>query len=256
MQVYLDLVILLNFLVDLMLLLGTNRLSGFPPGWKRVIPAAALGGMYGGMCLVPGFSFLGSTFWRLVFLGLIASAAFGWRKSAVKRGGIFVLLSMALGGICMNLGEGDFWGILLAAGLVWVLCRIGFGGAIGGREYVPMEIRGSGKHIRLNALRDSGNTLRDPVTGEQVLVIDGEAAAELTGLTPAELARPLETLGKLPGMRLIPYHTVGNPGGMLLAMRFRDVTVGNWKGSAVVAFAPQAIGRGEGYRALTGGAAG
>ena len=30
MEVYLDLVIILNFLVDFLLLLGTNRLSGFP----------------------------------------------------------------------------------------------------------------------------------------------------------------------------------------------------------------------------------
>ena len=71
MRVYLDLVMGLNFLVDLLLLLGTNRLSGFPAGWKRTVPAAALGAMYSGGCCLPGFYFLGNTFWRLVCLGLI-----------------------------------------------------------------------------------------------------------------------------------------------------------------------------------------
>lgn len=255
MYVYLDLVVLLNFLVDLLLLLGTNRLSGFPPGWKRVILAALIGGLYGGACLLPLFSFLGNTLWRLVFLALMALTAFGYDRIAWKRCGIFVLLSMALGGISMNFGDGDFLGILAAAFLVWVLCNISFGGSIGGRTFIPVEIQNGEKHVRLIALRDSGNTLRDPITGEQVLVIDSAAAEDLTGLAGRELADPMGTMGKLPGLRLIPYRAVGQPGGMLLGLRC-GVCIGNWKGSAVVAFAPQSIGKGEGYRALAGGAIG
>lgn len=254
MRVYLDLVVLLNFLVDLLLLLGTNRLSGFPPGWKRVIPGAVIGGIYAGVCMMPGFSFLGNWLWRLTFLGLMAATAFGLDRTALKRCGVFVLLSMAMGGIFVNFSRGDILGLLAAAVLVWILCGIGFGGRIGGREYVPLEIRNGDRRIRLTALRDTGNTLRDPVSGEEVLVIDAAAAEELTGLTAAELTRPLESMGKLPGLRLIPYRSVGQPCGMLLAKRFEDVKIGQWKGAAVVAFAPQSIGRGEGYRALTGGA--
>lgn len=254
MRVYADLVMVLNFLVDLLLLLGANRLSGFPPGVKRAALAATLGAVYSGACLLPGFRFLGGTLWRLVSLGLMAVIAFGWNRPALKRCGVFVLLSMALGGIAVGLEGSGFWVLVPAAAGVWFLCRIGFGGQIGGREYVPLEIRHQGKSVQLTALRDSGNTLRDPITGEQVLIIDAEAARELTGLTEDQLKRPLETLSTLPGLRLIPYRTVGNPGSMLLAMRFQDVMVGNGRGAALVAFAPQEIGRGEGYRALTGGA--
>lgn len=256
MRVYLVVVIFLNCLVDLLLLLGTNRLSGFPTVWTRTVSAAVLGGFYAGACLLPGFSFLGNTLWRLVFLGLMGAAAFGCDRTALKRCGIFLLLSMALGGVAVNLSEGDAIGLLAAAVLVWLLCRIGFGGSVAGREYVPLEIRNGGKVLRLIALRDSGNALRDPVTGEQVLVIDAAAAEELTGLTPAQLAAPLKTIGAVPGLRLIPYRTVDRSGGLLLAMRFRDVTVGKWKGPAVIAFAARSIGSGEGCRALTGGAMG
>lgn len=256
MFVYLDLVAGLNFLVDLLLLLGTNRLSGFSPGWKRVVPGAALGGLYGGLCVIPTFAFLGSTFWRLVFLVLMAVVAFGFDRSALKRCGVFLLLSMALGGIAVSFGKGDVLSVVFAAVLVWVLCRIGFGGIIGGRQYMPLEIRWGDIVLSLTALRDSGNSLRDPITGEQVLVIDSAAAKALTGLTAAQLAEPLKTMEAVPGLRLIPFRTIGQPGGMLLARRFDDVRIGNQKGSAVVAFAPQDIGRGEGYRALTGGAIG
>ena len=45
MKIYLDLVVILNFLVDFLLLLGTNRLSGFPASPLRAAAAAALGAL-------------------------------------------------------------------------------------------------------------------------------------------------------------------------------------------------------------------
>ena len=60
---------------------------------------------------------------------------------------------------------------------------------------------------------------------------------------------------KQPGLRLIPYASVGQRGGLLLAMRFRDVKLGGKDGSALIALAPEPIGRGEGFQALAGGMA-
>ena len=48
--VYLDLVMLLNFLVDFLLLLGTNRLSGFPAAPGRCALAAVFGSVYAAGC--------------------------------------------------------------------------------------------------------------------------------------------------------------------------------------------------------------
>lgn len=249
MTVYLDLVMGLNFLVDLLLILGTNRLSGFPPGVKRGCLAAALGALYSGVCLMPGFSFLGSTLWRLVSLGLMGSVAFGWNQSALRRTVVFVLLSMALGGIATGFGRGNLTSLIVSAAGVWILCSMGFGGRIG-QEYIPVEIRHHGKQLKLMALRDTGNTLRDPITGEGVLVISADAAKELTGLTDDDLRHPVETAAVHPGFRLLPYHAVGQPGGMLLVKRVSDMTVNGKNGSALVAFAPDVIGRGDVYQAL------
>ena len=122
MEIYLDLVMVLNFLVDFMLLLGTNRLSGFPLGPSRCALGALLGSVYSGACLLPGFRFLGNILWRSISLGLMGVACFGWSPSAVKRSGIFLLLSMALGGIALSLGRNDFGALILA--LVFLLGRI------------------------------------------------------------------------------------------------------------------------------------
>ena len=255
MTVYLDLVMVLNFLVDLFLLLGTNRLAGFPSEWKRCIGAALLGAVYSGACMLPGFRFLGNLLWRGVSLGLMSAVAFGLDKSAVKRGGIFLLLSMAMGGIAMSMGRGDWAGIVLCGALCWGLCRISFGGNVGQQEYVPVTLHHSGATAAVIALRDSGNTLRDPVTGEQVMILAGHIAQRLTGLTEDQLRHPLETIAErsLPGLRLIPYCSVGCAEGFLLALRFEDVKIGNRQRSALVAFAPDGLGRGAVYQALTGG---
>lgn len=254
MEVYLDLVVILNFLVDFLLLLGTNRLAGFPLEGKRTALAAALGGLYSGACMLPGFRFLGSLLWRIVSLTLMALLAFGWNRSALKRCGVFVLLSMALGGIALSFGRANFPALILAAAGMWLLCRVAFGDTVGGRDYVPIEITNAGTKVSLIALRDSGNTLRDPISGEQVLVIDSQTAEKLTGLSRNQLRKPLETMAARPvsGLRLIPYRAVGQGTGMLLGMRFDNVKIGQCVQSTVVAFAPEGLG-GSMYQALTGG---
>lgn len=255
MTVYVDLVVLLDFLVDFFLLLGTNRLAGYPPGWGRCAGAAALGGIYAGMCLLPGFSFLGNLFWRIVVLGIMASLAFGFEKSALRRGILFVLLSMALGGIAYGLGRGGFLSLTGAALALCALCMLGFQNQAAGLQYVPVELNHGGKCIHVTALVDTGNTLRDPLTGERVLVVGAQVGQKLLDLTEQELCTPLETMVRrgTPGLRLIPYQAVGQTGSMLLALRCRDVRIGKKTCSAVVAFAPQVLGKGQGYQALIGG---
>lgn len=253
MTVYLDLVLGLNFAVDLLLLLGTNRLCGFPAGVLRSSGAAVLGATYAAACMLPRFSFLGSSIWRLTFLGLMGMLAFGLNRSAWKRTGIFVLLSMAMGGVAMGLGKSGFAGLILSAISVWILSRIGFGGRVGEKEYIPITVTEGDRTASVIALKDTGNSLRDPISGEQVLILGPREAEKLLNLSSEQLRRPLETLVSRPGLRLIPYNAVGQPGGVLLAKRFSDVKLGQRRGSAVIAFAPETIGTGQVYQALAGG---
>lgn len=251
---YLDILMLINFLVDYLLLTGTNRLSGFPSDHWRLLAAAGLGAVYSGGCYLPGFSFLGKLHWRLIALLLMTVIAFGWNRSAWKRSGVFLLLSMALGGMAMLAGGGNLTGLLVCLAGLWCLCDLAFGGRIGGRQYVPLEITRGNQTVRLIALRDTGNTLRDPISGEQVLVIGQKDAETLTGLTARQLSEPMETIsqGVVAGLRLIPYQAVGQKSGLLLAMRIQDVHIGGKLRPSLVAFAPHGLG-GDQYQALAGG---
>ena len=250
---YFCLTILLNFLVDFLLLMGANRLAGFPHTPVRCILAAGISGIYGGMCLK--YSFLGMFLWYILALMLITMVAFGISKTMIRRGGLFILLRLAVGGIASGFSGGRFVGLLAAAAMVSLLCLLGFGGSVYGKEYVPVELCYNGKKLRLLALRDTGNMLRDPISGQSVLVVDAAAGETLLGLNLAQLADPITAVASacVPGLRLLPYRSIGSPQGMLAAIRLENTKIGDFRGSTVVAFAPQKLDSEEIYRGLTGG---
>ena len=254
MVVYLDLVVLLNFLVDGLLLMGANRLTGHEPGWKRCALAAAVGGIYAGVCMLPDFAFFGNLFWRMVSLGAMAVIAFGWNWGALRRGAIFVLLSMALGGMALGVGRGNFGSLVLAAGGVALLCAMGIRSPLGMEKFQSVELHWRGETVKLTALVDTGNTLCDPITGSSVLVVGMDVGNRL-GISREMICDPITamTTQNIPGARLIPYRAVGKPGGMLLLLRFDRVLLGGKEISPMVAFAPEEIGRTDGYQALAGG---
>ena len=256
-KVYVDAVMAINFAVDFLLLLGTERLSGIHGSRKRLLAAALLGALYSGVCLLPDFRFLGNAVWRTVSLVLMGSIAFGWSRSAAQRCGLFGVLSLALGGMATAVGRSDLPALALAGVGLWCLCCMSGMSCPVSREYIPLEIQYGQQLVKLLALRDTGNTLRDPITGKQVLVINSDAAAKLTGLSSQQLQTPLETVAKRPieGLRLIPFHTVGQGSGMMLAMAFDSVIINGRKERCVVAFAPENFGEKGVWQALVGGTA-
>lgn len=254
MTVYLDLVIFLNFLVDGLLLVGANRLTGHPPGWRRCALSATLGGVYAGVCMLPGWRFLGDILWRIVSLAAMAVIAYGWNMGALRRGTIFVLLSMALGGMAIGLGKSDLPSLILSAAGIMLLCMLGIRSPLGIDKYQKVQLQWRGQTISMTALVDTGNTLRDPITGEGVLVVGMDVGTQL-GISREMICDPITAMAQesIPGARLIPYRAVGKPGGMLLMIRMEQVQLGGRSISPMVAFAPEEIGRNEGYQALAGG---
>lgn len=244
-----------RFAIIYLLLLGTNRLCGGAASLKCCLAAAVLGGVHSWGCLQPGFSFLGNVFWRCVFLILISGVAFGWSVQGLKNGAVFMLLMLALQGITPEAGVGRPLAALLGVGCLCVICILGFGGRPSAGACVPVELNYMGKCIRILALRDTGNFLKDPITGQSVLVVDAHVAQQLTGLTSQQLGSPLQVLTEklLPGLRLIPYRALGKENGLLLAMRLPKVRIGSWQGSSLVAFAPGMLTNAGTYQALTGG---
>lgn len=241
----------LSVFVDFFLLLGCHRMAGYLPCYTRAFLAALLGGVHSMLACTPSLYFLGNWAWRGVFFLLSCICAFGLNTGALRRGVLFVLLRLALDGIALGVGSANPWSLAAGALLLSALCLVGFGCSVG-RRYIPVELSYGGNTVSVTALHDTGNTLRDPLTGQSVVVVGPKVAGVLTGLTQEQLRTPASTLMSRPGFRLIPYHAVGKPNGLLLALRMGQVRIGRWKGSCLVAFAPDGFEDGE-FQALTGG---
>lgn len=237
-------IMLLVMAVDALLLAASGRFLGQSTQPIRVLAASFLGALFTALCLMPAFSFLNHIPWRLWGVILIAVSAFGLRKNSIPKILLFLLLRVSLGG--MTGGETQWTSLLLGA------AGMGFACLLVGREkdLIPVELTYGGNTLQLMALRDTGHALRDPITGKPVLVVDADTARKLTGLSQAILCDPVNNLGCLPGLRLIPYKTVGNT-GFLLALQIRDAKVGGRQENVLVGLSPNLLGKR--YQALTGG---
>lgn len=234
-------VMLMVFVVDILLLSATGQFLGGYSHPVRILLGALMETAFAGLSMVPGFSFLHHFLWRLCILGMTVLIAFGF---SFRKMILFALLHLSLGSL--SGGEKEMTSMLLgAAGIAFACIAVGRE-----KRFVPIELSYRGQTITLTALRDTGNTLRDPITGKQVLIIGADAAQRLTGLTEAALCDPVRTMGKLPGLRLIPYQTVGNT-GFLLALPMQNVKIGNQRVSTLVALSPCIFD--HRYQALTGG---
>lgn len=234
-------VMLMILTVDVLLLFAAGRLLGGREHPLRILAGGLLGMLFAGLSCLPGLDFLAQMPWRLCALALSALLAFG---ASLPKIVLFLLLQLSLSGITGSRQE--MISVLLgAAGMVFACLAVGKG-----RNLIPVELNYGGQTLRITALRDTGNTLRDPITGKPVLIVGADIAQKLTGLSIAALQDPVRTLEAHPGLRLIPYRTVGNT-GFLLALWIPNVKIGNRQGGAVVAFSPNLLG--SSYQALTGG---
>lgn len=238
-------VMLLSGLVTLFLLMAASQTAITP---VRVLLSASLGGLFAGACMLPTLSFLGGSLWRLISLLVIGSITFGIRKEGMRQSLLFVFLELTVTGLLSGTNRP----------LTWILLILGFGLLVvfkKRKNTVPVVIEYQNKKMTLLAWKDTGNTLKDPLTALPVLIIDADAAGELTGLTKKQLTDPVSTMtqGIMSGLRLIPYHTIDRPEGMLLGLYIESVWIGGRKKRAVVAFAPTNFGKEGNVRALTGG---
>jgi stage II sporulation protein GA (sporulation sigma-E factor processing peptidase) len=244
MVVYLDSLFLLNLGVDGLLLSAARRLSRCGGSLKTTLAAAILGALYAAALFALPWGWVGHPLIRVTVAVLMACICTGGGRRTGALLGLFLLLSLSLaGGVLLlslaGLGRmssaagvpvslSDAQLLLLCAAGEYLLCStVSALTRRSGSATVPLLLRCQGRTVLLRALVDSGNLLRDPLTGKPVVVVSREAALFPTGLCPTaeELRHPEEVCTRLarewePGrVRLLPYHAVGTEQGLLLAVR-------------------------------------
>ena len=134
----------------------------------------------------------------------------------------------------------------------------------GGGERMTVTVALNGRTKEICALHDTGNTLRNPMDGQGVLVMERGALLSLLPPWERTLLReglaPEETMARLYQgetrlhFTLLPYRAVGTASGLLLAVRSDYIAFGRRRyPRALIALSPGPVSDGGGYCALWGG---
>ena len=100
----------------------------------------------------------------------------------------------------------------------------------------PLEIKINEKSISMNALLDTGNMLKEPITGTPVAVIE---KTSLYDLLPKEILNNTESIlggdfekipediknEYIPRLKIIPFASLGKQNGMLVGIKISEIVV-------------------------------
>ena len=243
-EVYADLLFLVNAAMDGLCFCLTGRLLHRRLVAWRVLAGAVLGGIYAVLALLLDCGQATALAMDLLVCLGMCGVVFGGRKVTGKGGFwsaavAYFLLSMVLGGVMTGLynllnrlrvpehlpagdeGPGTWlFAVLALAGS----CLTMLGGKFFRRSAAVRRCRVTveldGRRVELDGLVDTGNLLRDPLGGRLVICADRR---KLTGLLSPALSRALDS-GRMDGLtssadakrlRLVPAGTATG-GGMLV----------------------------------------
>lgn len=263
--IYLDTLFLTELAADFMLLLATDRFCAAAVSWKRLLAASIVGALYSVLYVLMG-DVLASVLMKIVFGALMLLTAFGGRRDLLRCGAVFMVCSAAFAGIvlavsvcCGGFGTKQMiFSFAAAYALMGGVLR--FSAPRGGT--VKITLRHKGRSVSFTALRDTGSSLRDPVSGAAAIIaaeetllplLEDNVRTELEKSRGQAAERRLEQLwnaGLGHGFKLLPYSSLGVENGLLLAFRTDWAEVGGReiRGASAV-MASQAISGGE-YSAI------
>lgn len=267
--VYVDMLWMINFCMDLLTLGMTARILQRKTTRLRLCLAAALGGGWAVAALLWGISGVPGLLLDLVIAIGMLVIAFRWISSGRRAVtlGTFFLISFLLGGSMTAMSRlfadgyagaaegqrgGGFLVLALAGSGITLLCtRV--------HRHTKHTIRhvsvGLGEHsVNFRALEDSGNLLRDPLSGRGVIFVSPDVLRRLcTGrLGEVFLAQQVDRMPHLSErearrLRILPGETVHGR-QLMLALLPDTVTVEGERCTALIC--PGANSMGTEYEAV------
>ena len=255
---YLDLWFGLNLLCDYLLCLLTARAAGLALRRPRYGLAALLGASYACAAYSPGLAFLALPGWKLLAGALMGWIAFGAERRPLRCILLFFAVSASFGGALLALTGGRplcfslrdlLLSFLLCYGIGTLLFRCH--ALLRERQTQEVRVEHGGRSASFRALHDTGNSLRDPVSGSRVLIATPDAlkgilreyATLFEHLGPVQLQELSAQIPELAGrLRLLPFSSVGGK-GLLPAFRPERLFIdGRERRDYLVAVSPQSAG--------------
>ncbi len=261
--VYVDILFLINFSMDYLCLYISAKILRRAANAKKMIPAALLGAIYSVVSV-----FLTVQPWIALLIDILVcvamcAIAFHKRKQLRKTflySLLYFLVSMTVGGIMtalfnlvnklnlpFDMADGDglsVWGFALLAILAGIFAIFG-GNFIFKKKEIrdcQLKILFDGKEKIFSGLSDSGNLVRDPISGRPVIIIDRRLAdgfVDTRILDNFKSGIPNNSKA-YSGMRIAPISTVSGKSAIVL-LRADQITLTYNRGSRQESIQPDAM---------------
>lgn len=249
MTVYVDILLAVNIFVNYFLLLASAKILHREIKRVRLFFASALGSLYSLIIFLPELPEAVTLFVNFAVSAVLTAIAFSPKtfKVFLREVAVFFGVNFAFAGIMLGI-----WLAFKPSGMVFnnsvvyfnidikiltvstVVCyviitlisRFMKRSAPSDSVY-SVTFSNSGRSVTVNALLDTGNTLKDGFSGKPVIIADESVFTALVGFVPEDCFRgnnAVDMMGVQNKIRLIAYNTVGEK-GFLKAVSVDSVSV-------------------------------
>lgn len=254
--IYLDILVIINLIMNYLILWTTGQLIKVDYRVWRLILSSISGTLYTVLILFPQMQFWNNLIvYFLVSLIMMIIAYFPLHlRQFFKAMGYFYLITFLAAGVLMagynlnlksqfseitgnfNLSLKDTWIFLLGIAVLWLLGKFSwkiFQGQMPGSHFLfPLVIEFGGEKLKVQALVDTGNQLKDPLTDTPVIIVELDFLLDVFPeqieeiFTNYDLQSEIEELATALSettwanrFRLIPFSAVGNQQGLLIGLK-------------------------------------
>lgn len=288
--VYIDLIFFENLIMNSIIIYATAILLKIKPKIWRVLISSSIGGTYAIVIYISKFKIYESIILKIILSIIMVYIAFNPQnmKKLWKQVLIFYLTSFVFGGAALYLiyfikpqniliknglfaGEYVLKVILLGAIMGLVIIKVSIKiikTKIRPKDmYCRIKIKLNGKEVQTNAMIDTGNLVKEPITNIPVIIVERSLLYEIL---PKEI---LNNLGEIlegnfnsvseeiqnqyvSKMRWLPYKSLGKENGMLLGIRVDGVEIEkedtNKIDKVIIGIYDKSLTKRGEYRALVG----
>ena len=288
--VYIDLIFFENLIMNSIIIYATAILLKIKPKIWRVLISSSIGGTYAIVIYISKFKIYESIILKIILSIIMVYIAFNPQnmRKLWKQVLIFYLTSFVFGGAALYLiyfikpqniliknglfaGEYVLKVILLGAIMGLVIIKVSIKiikTNIRPKDmYCRIKIKLNGKEVQTNAMIDTGNLVKEPITNIPVIIVERSLLYEIL---PKEI---LNNLGEIlegnfnsvseeiqnqyvSKMRWLPYKSLGKENGMLLGIRVDGVEIEkedtNKIDKVIIGIYDKSLTKRGEYRALVG----
>lgn len=261
MTIYIDIIIVENLIMNYIILYATGLISKNKIYYLRILLGSFIGAIYVAIQYISKLNIYSNAFIKIILSIIIVFIAFNPQniKKMWKQLILFYLTTFTFGGVAtyliyvlkpqdiiikngMYVGtyvlKVIFIGALLGAIILIVAFKFSKNKITKKDMICKVKIKLNGKEIILNTMIDTGNMLKEPITGNPVIVVERTV---LYDLIPKEILNNTEAIlggdfEKIPEeikmeyikrLKIIPFSSLGKQNGMLVGIKPQELKIIN-----------------------------